>query len=239
MDTEQPSAPARVFAIPELLEQILLSFNEDPNTTWGPFEILRPKQLRGLRALLVNQRVNKTFRDTIKDSPSLQQALFFKQSKPAPATQLGSPAILNDIVMGRKFYSKTTGEKVRSNCYWIDDRLELTSYYLPDYELVPAGKQSETPSWKSMYLTSRPMEVTFYDITDGTEDDYGPGKSYGAEVTMGEILKDFATIPRRPQYEALIETRGCKIRYHDCSRGGILTRDYVCGRSRAALRERW
>lgn len=54
---EKPSASCKVFAIPELLEQILMDIN--------------------IRELLVNaQRVNSTWHSTIKASKKLQQALF-------------------------------------------------------------------------------------------------------------------------------------------------------------------
>lgn len=60
-------ARSRVFAIPELLEAILLN--------------LPPREL------LVVQQVSKQFQATINDSPKLQQALFFR---PAPLRDPGS-----------------------------------------------------------------------------------------------------------------------------------------------------
>ncbi|KAK4954159.1 hypothetical protein LTR10_007587 [Elasticomyces elasticus] len=69
-----PTSPIvkAVFETTELLEAILLQLPLDG--------------VVGMRTLLLSQRVNRTFRDTIKDSVVLQRALFF-EPEPAPMRQ--------------------------------------------------------------------------------------------------------------------------------------------------------
>ncbi|KAK5683821.1 hypothetical protein LTS10_003684 [Elasticomyces elasticus] len=71
---KRPTSPVikAVFETTELLEAILLQL---------PLE-----SVVGMRTLLLSQRVNPNFRDTIKDSVVLQRALFF-EPEPAPVRQ--------------------------------------------------------------------------------------------------------------------------------------------------------
>ncbi|KAK5746190.1 hypothetical protein LTR17_000924 [Elasticomyces elasticus] len=85
---KRPTSPSikAVFETTELLESILLQLPLD--------------DVVGMRTLLLSQRVNRLFRDTIKDSVVLQRALFF-EPEPAPVRQqvTGRPSQDSQLVL--------------------------------------------------------------------------------------------------------------------------------------------
>jgi len=70
---QSPTAAQLVLSIPEILEQILLSLF--------------------MKDVFVFQRINKTWRDTIQNSPSLQRKLFLTPWSPVGET---TPIDLNE-----------------------------------------------------------------------------------------------------------------------------------------------
>ncbi|KAK3640822.1 hypothetical protein LTR56_011699 [Elasticomyces elasticus] len=75
-----PTAAGRVFHIPELLEAILLHLLQGPAAGRQvgqtlDLDLYLQEKNECFRTVMVSQRVNKTFYDTITGSPSLQRAL--------------------------------------------------------------------------------------------------------------------------------------------------------------------
>ncbi|KAK4900004.1 hypothetical protein LTR27_002767 [Elasticomyces elasticus] len=69
----------------ELLEAILLD--------------LGSQDLKGLKTLLLSQRVCKTFEATIKDSPGLQEKLFFRAVKPTQGGKGPQAIRFNELLL--------------------------------------------------------------------------------------------------------------------------------------------
>ncbi|KAK3073569.1 hypothetical protein LTR53_004721 [Teratosphaeriaceae sp. CCFEE 6253] len=80
---EGTSAMTRVLKTPELLEAILLHSLRDESHDLHTLSLAGPALADHLQALLVNQRVNVAFATTIRGSPRLHQALFFRYSPAA------------------------------------------------------------------------------------------------------------------------------------------------------------
>ncbi|KAF7198067.1 hypothetical protein HII31_00423 [Pseudocercospora fuligena] len=92
-----PVAAPKVFAIPELLEKILIFYGCDDADIDDNGLVSQP--LRGLYRL---QRVNRTFRDNIADSKTLRQLMFLEEVHHSDMTvsKLQSQAVLLWLLRG-------------------------------------------------------------------------------------------------------------------------------------------
>ncbi|KAK5720666.1 hypothetical protein LTR15_006626 [Elasticomyces elasticus] len=191
-----PRAVDQVFGIPELLEAILLqlpdSRPECQNYFDGEHAEQHAKQGNLLRALLLSQRVNSTFQNTITGSPALQRILFFS---PTPEHPAGWGMCFTNPMLGDRAFAGSRSKKMV--------RVTFTSEQY-DYEYKCTlwveiagggvrGRAAETPdsevceSWRRMLLVSIPEETVYvyfsYDEETGEEMVFG--------TTMGQVVDGY------------------------------------------------
>ncbi|KAK3637550.1 hypothetical protein LTR56_013553 [Elasticomyces elasticus] len=203
MNTKQTSAPTKVFATYELLEHILLRTFQW--TAWRPTTPLvdrepvilargrggGPPNHRGtyarmpddrrtaLRALLVNQRVNKTFVAVVRTSPDLRVALFFDHEKHDRQGRFEYRPFANTLLESLDCYSPM--ENLHSAIAWNRSQDEFPNllrvyrngekvreYEASGVEVVRA--QTETSSWRKMVLLSQPVKVAITTIMPNGDD---------------------------------------------------------------------
>ena len=196
MDTR--SAAATVLRIPELLEQILLSFDEHIDNPHGrPLMITLPDHVRSLKALLVNQRVNKTFQATINESPLLQQALFFKQI----TDRAEAPIVVNLTAFSGEFVARSGNRAQVTHCWTDQHHLELVIKHAPKQKRAKTAmvnRAAGIESWRRMFLTSKPMEATvFVEGSNGWVTGDCTELTYGPDATLGDMLSGFSMVPRK------------------------------------------
>lgn len=160
---------AEVFAIPELLEQILL---ELPN-----------------QDLLLAQRTNKTFRDAILGSRRIQRALFFRTSAPSSQTRPRLNPLLHKIFDCSKCQYEI--EVADKSCKWYakfpnagKHELSKSVHHVHVEKraalLVEPGSDA---TWRGMLLSDPPSLMC---VTDGCISRCHEGICY--EATIGKLL---------------------------------------------------
>ncbi|KAK5746246.1 hypothetical protein LTR17_000981 [Elasticomyces elasticus] len=113
-----PRAVDQVFGTPELLEAILLQVPDSPPECKNYFDSehakLHAKQGELLRALLLSQRVNSAFQNTITGSPALQRILFFSPTPEHAALRgLWGMCFSNPMLDDRSFAGSRSKKMVR------------------------------------------------------------------------------------------------------------------------------
>lgn len=163
---------AKVFAIPELLEAILL---ELPT-----------------RDLLLAQAVNVGFRDTIKSSIEIRRALFYEQT-PASTSDAQAKPRINPLI-NRMYNFGKRGVSLHNHlqqCRYMDigDRGEIfreACYHLhaPLRSFPPKMTAHSPGSWRDMFMTHPPCPVVIVDEFS---------RFHVMELaarTMGELVED-------------------------------------------------
>ncbi|KAK5745932.1 hypothetical protein LTR17_001061 [Elasticomyces elasticus] len=205
INPEPTSAATKVFATFELLELILLStFQWDvwrPTTPRVNGEPLGRQSTRGrgggsavhqgtyarmpndrrtaLRALLVNQRVNKTFAALVRTSPDLRVALFFSHEKPDRQGRFVCRPFANTLLDSLDCYSPV--DHLHTVIGWSSDQDEfpnLLRFYrngekVRDYEaseMEEVRAQAKASSWMKMLLLSQPVKVAVTTIMPTGDD---------------------------------------------------------------------
>ncbi|KAK3640819.1 hypothetical protein LTR56_011696 [Elasticomyces elasticus] len=192
-DETLTSAVTKVFAIPELLELILLHTIDrqqyltsyptpHKNVHWASFE-----RLPQLRALLVNQRVARTFAAMITSSRKLREALFFTHERCDSNGKYKSHPTANDLVTESMVYYNAQPGTSWTEIEWTDiGILGLTRWvhdkgFLLADDLAAFAERSRVGSWRKMLFVSQPMEIpviTFasdFDERTGTEELWDSG----------------------------------------------------------------
>lgn len=195
-------AAAKIFAIPELLESILLELHG-----------------KDLKTVLLAQHINKTFRDTIKSSIKIQRALFLKPdpTRDPQAKPRINPFLLDIIHMICKTHRLSV---------WLDvaddsDRTPLLGLWKKDdgFHLcveiasikpltrpVRQGLEAANASWQRMMATDPPLPLFIQDtVFEGEHTD-----------CVGLLLGEF---PMREIVAKLEEAVTEMIEYHTWLRG--------------------
>ncbi|KAK5746248.1 hypothetical protein LTR17_000983 [Elasticomyces elasticus] len=206
MDTEPTSAATKVFATFELLELILLKHSsglsggrrlhalmnvsldvdrrEDVEVgrrfTKVPRYARMPNDRRtALRALLVNQRVNRDFAAVIRNSPDLREALFFDHEKQDRKGRFMYRPFANTLLDFLDCYSPM--DHLHTSIEWNrsqDEFPNLLRFYrngekVQDYEaseIEVVRAQTEASSWRKMLLLSQPVKVVVTTIMPNGDD---------------------------------------------------------------------
>lgn len=148
---EKEPASSKVFAIPELLEKILMDL--------------------GIRELLVNaQRVDKTWHATIKGSKKLQQALFLE---PIPLETIHGTRRWSVKESEGTLYLSTNAlesgiDVLKKNMLKASIVVNPLTWYMPHnvdcYEPLPTrqiAKCAPNASWRRMLLTQPPVKFIY------------------------------------------------------------------------------
>ncbi|KAK3637548.1 hypothetical protein LTR56_013551 [Elasticomyces elasticus] len=155
-----PRAVDQVFGTPELLEAILLllvqSLQCEPD---GNPYIWHLRQGEQLAVVLLSQRVNKAFLNTITGSPSLQRALFFASSPQSiTARSPLSSRLMNPMIEKCTISVTVKGDKRRGIFVWhgLCTPPSEIRVILVDAGRPPAATyQTEgTESWRRMLVSS-------------------------------------------------------------------------------------
>ncbi|KAK3638484.1 hypothetical protein LTR56_003230 [Elasticomyces elasticus] len=185
-------AATKVFGTPELLEMVLLQI-VTPQDRYGAHfgERMRAQRARMID-LLACQRVNKTFRSTIKDSPLLQRSLFCaaQTSGNVPRTAL------NPLIHKQSFQTK------EGHCMsvWWDDKVTgipgLVIWQIAEWSLEARERRPlfRNGKWQRCLLTTVPQEVKVFHVGAGRtikEHRLGVGATFGDAVNdYTDWLKD-------------------------------------------------
>ncbi|KAK4954185.1 hypothetical protein LTR10_007613 [Elasticomyces elasticus] len=158
MSTGSESAVTRVFAIPELLEKILLAIDNSYGSRERHLRTPSAARVTDLRSLLVNQRVNKAFYTVINSCPAIRQALFFSYAKGATSTEV---PVFNTLLAATAVRSERDKHGV---AIWhsYPSRLPTPSFWIMKLDFASDTDKTaylEHGSWRRMLLTSRPLDV--------------------------------------------------------------------------------
>lgn len=171
IEQKMASPVKEVFALPELLEAILLELP--------------------MQDLLFAQSVDKTFRDTIKGSKAIQMALFFEPNK--RVLQPNEAPVLNPLL--QKVLTKLVGEQVTSHasCDVRPNGTDTKTHHLhiplhgliSEHNLKPSARKSK--SWKGMFVSDPPCSIYAMDA-------WGRHSSFcGEGIRLGEFAAALCT----------------------------------------------
>ena len=127
-------ACAKVFAITELLEKVLLQL---PN-----------------KDLLLAQRVNQSFYHTISESPALQQKLFYTAKDTHSADELPT---INPLL--HRFFKYRRLECCSISFARKAHASEVRAEFMNDAHCKAGLREMKTGSWKNMLVASPPCAV--------------------------------------------------------------------------------
>lgn len=101
-DTSPATAASKVFAIPELLERIIIRIpqHESSRIHVGNLEADRQNHLQQIQPILRAQRVNKTFHNTITGSRACMSAIFRKHAFTEAVGVENGIARFNPVLLG-------------------------------------------------------------------------------------------------------------------------------------------
>ncbi|KAK4954184.1 hypothetical protein LTR10_007612 [Elasticomyces elasticus] len=202
--SDMASAVTRVFATPELLESILLKtlYNTKhyfPVRGLAADGYVHDKQrIRDLRALLVNQRVSKTFASVIEQTPSLREALFFTHEKPDRKGRFRRPLVVNTLMPQCDYFSLSYKEHIR--LWWGTNRdsgratlgLRKFNGRLPRAAAAKIAQRWDYGSWKKMVLISQPVNVK---SIVSTHNQRSIEETLKVGITLGQLLKGYFPLP--------------------------------------------
>ncbi|KAK5701544.1 hypothetical protein LTR97_004359 [Elasticomyces elasticus] len=179
-------AATKVFGTPELLEMVLLQI-VTPQDRYGAHfgERMRAQRARMID-LLACQRVNKTFRSTIKDSPLLQRSLFC-----AAHTSGNVPRTIFNPLIHKQSYQARVGH---CTSVWWDDKVTgipgLVIWQIAEWshearERNPLFRNNE---WQRYLLTTVPQEVKIFQVGVGRAI---KERKLDAGATLGDAVDGF------------------------------------------------
>ncbi|KAK3696166.1 hypothetical protein LTR37_018068 [Vermiconidia calcicola] len=146
------SAAAKVFAIPELLEHILLLVGEGT----------RYEDIATIQQLFALRRVNKEFYHTIRGSPKIQRAMYLLPSPVGDLATAGVPYTINPLLRGRILDMATFAVAFRTlsiapgdgtGSLIIESTFKDSMRFMTNIRLLPGT------SWRAMLLTSSPCSI--------------------------------------------------------------------------------
>ncbi|KAK4899946.1 hypothetical protein LTR27_002707 [Elasticomyces elasticus] len=207
-DESSSSAVAKVFGIPELLELILLHtidgqqvITRYPNPGRKPILSASLEKLQQLRALLVNQRVARTFEAVITSSRELREALFLTHERCDSNGQYNSNFAINKLVASPRFYCKPQPDSACTYLTWAcagaqagTIRMTEDNDPLPGDSPAESAKRSSVGSWRKMLLVSQPMQLqvkTYASTGSGRTME----ESWDCGTTVGQLLGDSSLLP--------------------------------------------
>ncbi|KAK5745931.1 hypothetical protein LTR17_001060 [Elasticomyces elasticus] len=223
-DEAPTSAIAKVFAIPELLELILLhtidgqqrlmSFQCVPHPDLEVIRRSSPERIQQLRALLVNQRVAMTFAAIIASSRILREALFFTHERCDNNGKYKSNPAINELVTTPSVYYNPQPNPAWTNITWAGAGSKVGTVhlrrYIQDYHPLGFTEQSSVGSLRKMLLVSQPMEMAVktevFTHCGSTEFE----ESWDCGTTMGQLMEESDTLLRRTCLENSRCTRNIK-----------------------------
>ena len=180
-------ASTRVFALPELLEQILLAITFTHSKAVD-------QARENIKQLFVLQRTNTIFRDTIRRSIMLQQAMFLKE---ADHEQWGGHIV--NFLMQDGSPLQLVRFEVCSTYFRRDDESLASFCDVLIYDMAKSANASfdyHKASWRSMRLlsTSSPLHVHLTvranRWNDKKNDRYGTGWwEFDGDCTLGQFIE--------------------------------------------------
>ncbi|KAK4954182.1 hypothetical protein LTR10_007610 [Elasticomyces elasticus] len=207
-DEAPTSAVAKVFGIPELLELILLHTIDGQqvvtrysNPGRKPIRSASLERLQQLRALLVNQRVARTFEAVITSSRNLREALFFTHERCDSNGQYNSNFAINKLVASPRFYCKPQPDSAWTYLTWAcagaqagTIRMTEDNNPLPGDSVAEFAERSSVGSWRKMLLVSQPMQLQVKTCAS-TGSGKTIEKSWDCGTTVGQLLGDSSLLP--------------------------------------------
>ncbi|KAK5746249.1 hypothetical protein LTR17_000984 [Elasticomyces elasticus] len=213
-DEAPTSAVVKVFAVPELLELILLhtidgqhrliSFS---NPKRGGLLRPSPERLQQLRALLVNQRVARTFAAIIPSSRNLREALFFTHERcDSNGKYKSNPAINKLVMMPSAGFLNPRANPAWTRINWADAGAEDGTLYLQrwvegDGPSLCAGlaqlvEQPSVGSWRKMLLVSQPMKIQVTTQATTRNGMTTSDESWDRSITVGQSMGESFLLSR-------------------------------------------
>lgn len=172
-----PPASARVFAIPELLEHILIHIvQQQPDHHTQRFCLpTQMAQARSIKSLYILQRVNRTFQSTISRSNTCRRAMFLEHAW--STNDYKSLLQINPLIFDL-FPVKASVRWRVTNKHELMCQYTLTSRDLHTIEdspmvqeLMPQPAPQQTiGSWRRILLGNMPVKIEFnFNISDGRD----------------------------------------------------------------------
>ncbi|KAK4954183.1 hypothetical protein LTR10_007611 [Elasticomyces elasticus] len=204
-DTNPASAATKVFATFELLEHILIRTFQwtawrpktplvdrepvilargrrgGPPNHQGTYARMPNDRRTALRALLVKQRVNKTFAAVVRISPDLRVALFFDHEEHDRQGRFEYRPFANTLLESLDCYSPM--DHLHKAIEWNRSQDEFPNllrfyrngekvreYEASELEVVRAKAKAKASSWMKMLLLSQPVKVAITTIMPDGDD---------------------------------------------------------------------
>ncbi|GAB7355188.1 hypothetical protein MBLNU459_g5745t1 [Dothideomycetes sp. NU459] len=186
------AATSRVFAIPELLELILLSIPEAPASEPFPEDPRSPlvhQRSTSLHSLLTAQRVSRAFARTIRSSSAIQRALYLQPSRTTASWTadqgVGRPSLnpMVQVPFQWRFSHLPPDGSGRYSAYMVFERADMEYW------------RRRPGSWQVMLLSQPPstdVAAVVWDREDETLAATRPAQ--GPVVYAFERVKDEAGI---------------------------------------------
>ena len=199
--TMSPSAAARVFAIPELLESILLELSNDSIRTCGGLVLQPAERIFGVI------RVNRTFKATIEGSPQLRRLMGLQHCREKGYKLSWECAhyshvqwLLDILCDGSTFNARGPHGNNSSRVVLESEHLHLSHgrqsvTYLLWRELYEELRQEKSCSWKeilvSPFADAAPLKLVVhleFDCDDHVTDSVPVHWDFNAGDKLGDVF---------------------------------------------------
>lgn len=194
------TASARVFAVPELLEHILIrTLPERPSSTDRFSFPAQSAQATSIRTLYILQRVSKTFSSTIQRSQTCRHAMHLEYAYPGDVHDkefLQIKPLIFHLCLIQASIRWRIAKKQHLLCQYTMRTQDLESFYdspLVQELLFQLTWEPMIGSWQRILLSNMPVKLEFnFNISDGR--DYSRGAWYhllNEGATFAELVLTF------------------------------------------------